>query len=282
MPRSFKAVGCALRVRDSAAVTPERRPCDINRKRSRSPQKHRKMADPMDGLMQHLASVKPSFEMIGTQKEGVIYVINVDGQRGQALASIVHAEMLQMNKGSLTGYVGGHALEVAADSLIDYLRRHQEAIAHMPCLSQPHHGWSDSWVGLWAGGESMRPHRDGVAGGSLLVVFSLGLDTQSNTWHEGQLVERVLRSGDCMVVDRAMVRHSVAVLNTSSMPLQENTWLRDGRCSVLVRQRPPVDGSQVFRIGKHRGKLFAQVLMEDPGYATWTLNLPEPTGDVDS
>jgi len=280
MPRSFIAADRAQRVRDCAAVTPERRPRNTNRERSRSPQKHPKMVEPVDRFMQHLADMKPSFEMIGTQKEGVIYVRNVDGQHGRALASIVHGEMLQMNEGSLTGYVGGHALEVVADSLIDYLRRHREAIAHMPLLSRPHPGWSDSWVGLWAGGESMRPHRDGVAGGSVLVVFSLGLDTQSNTWLEGQLVERVLRSGDCMVLDGAMVRHSIQVLNTSSMPLQENTWLRDSRCSVLVRQRPPMDGRQVFRIGKHSGKNFAQALMEDPGYATLTLKLAEPKGDI--
>merc|ERR1712087_1086269 len=77
--------------------------------------------------------------------------------------------------------------------------------------------WSDTEVLLTTPGCVLRRHTDAQPEGSLLFIFCAGLSCRSQAWPGGRLVERVLESGDVMIIDGRRTAHAVpAVLEGTS------------------------------------------------------------------
>lgn len=201
--------------------------------------------------------VEPLVDVCGTSYEPVIFLRNVDGQRGRLLAGRVLDELVKCDfqvpsprrgrRGCIVAEIhrrkrsktpwrtGLHVLREAADQVMEYLSRHASSrVVTGSCAG----AWHDTEVLVTTPGCCLGRHRDAQPAGSLLLVFCAGLSCRSQSWPNGQLVDRQLESGDVAIMDGKLTEHAVPQVLPSTSPFPDCAWLGSRRLAVLVRQRP--------------------------------------------
>lgn len=99
-------------------------------------------------------------------------------------------------------------------------------------------GWSDAELLVSTPGCTLGRHTDVQPEGALLLIFCAGLSCRSLAWPGGRLVERVLQSGDAMLLDGRRTAHAVPDVLEKTSPFPGCPWLGKRRLAVLVRQEP--------------------------------------------
>jgi len=204
----------------------------------------------------------PPFDVVGTRSEPVIYLKNVDGCQGRLFAGRVLGALAaagmktpspkrgqrssitvewHRNKRSPTPWrTGLRVLGDLAEQLLRYLSRDEGLLRDAPALRQLHRGWSDTEVLLSTPGCKLKRHRDIQPDGALLFIFCAGLSCRSLAWPGGHLTERLLESGDVMILDGRRTEHAIAAVLEDTSPFSRCPWLGQRRLSALVRQPPLV------------------------------------------